>query len=133
MKDLASIAEVAKEFGVPMAALRIRTRNHYLRPVGTRKTMTYRKDGSKHGAANIGLYDADKLRELARLCKEGKWSQIADKTRTKCPRCGRYDYMSKARGGLCLDCYCKEYNETRPIKRDHLRAIWDEKTTEVTK
>ena len=123
MKDLASIAEIAKEFGVPMAALRIRAHNHYLRAVGMRKIMTYRKDGSKNGTANIGLYDADKLRELARLCKDGKWSQIADKTRTKCPRCGRYDYMSKARGGLCLDCYCKEYNETHPIKRDHLRAI----------
>lgn len=131
MKDLASIAEVAKEFGVPMAALRIRAHKHYLRAVEMRKTMTYRKDGSKNGAANIGLYDADKLRELARLCKEGKRSPIADTTRAKCPRCGRYDYMSKARGGLCLDCYCKEYNETRPIKKDHLHAIWDEKTKKV--
>lgn len=75
MKDLASIAEIAKEFGVPMAALRIRAHNHYLRAVGMRKITTYRKDGSKHGAANIGLYDADKLRELARLCKDGKCSQ----------------------------------------------------------
>lgn len=130
MKDLASIAEIAKEFGVPMAALRIRAHNHYLRAVGMRKITTYRKDGSKNGTANIGLYDAEKLRGVARLCKEG-YRSLADTTRTKSPRCGRYDYMSKARGGLCLDCYCKEYNETHPIKRYHLLAIWDEKTTEV--
>ncbi len=36
--------------------------------------------------------------------------RMASRTKVQCPICGKFDNDWKPRGGLCLDCFCREMN-----------------------
>lgn len=41
----------------------------------------------------------------------------------KCPECGVFDSCSPKRGGLCLACYAKNWNEEHPFIKNISRGL----------
>jgi hypothetical protein len=117
-KELLSLSEAARRYDIPRQALANHVRAQGgCRPVANAPGRSYRP---------AQLYRAEDLEAAVQRIKAA-WllpNRIPharpvelSRQRVKCPVCGRRDVGSNVRGGWCIDCWCRRYNQENPIIR----------------
>ena len=104
---LVNITQAAKKIGVCTETIRT-----VIRSMGISRSKTYNLEALVAGYATYRA--RDKRRALA-ADEERGWLE--------CTRCGRIDTDNDVRGGLCLDCWCRDYNRDHPIRKEAIAGI----------
>lgn len=104
---LVNITQAAKKIGVCTETIQT-----VIRSMGISRSKTYNLEALVAGYATYRA--RDKRRALA-ADEERGWLE--------CTRCGRIDTDNDVRGGLCLDCWCRDYNRYHPIRKEAIAGI----------